>query len=89
VTNAYDQFYKHWRHESSASKFRNEFPYILELVADNHGHTLPPFYIYGTSKGRVLVIRSYQVIFERLLHLRRKVANRGIVLSGQPGTGES
>jgi hypothetical protein len=83
MTDEYDQFYQHWRSESSSSKFCKEFPYTLELGADI------PFRPDDTTKGQILVIKSYEDIFQRILRLRERGANRGIVLCGQPGTGKS
>jgi hypothetical protein len=89
VTNDYNLFYQHWRPESSFYKFRKEFPYTLELGADEHGESFIPFRPFDTTKGQILVIKSYEDIFQRILRLREQGLNRGIVLSGQPGTGKS
>jgi len=53
------------------------------------GLPLLPFHGASTSQNRILVIKLYNDIFNRLLHLRQfdSGANRGAVLTGQPGTG--
>ena len=88
MINEYDQFYQHWRSKSS-SEFPKKFPYVLELGADERGRSFIRFRPYDTTKGQILVIESYENIFQRILGLREEGAHRGIVLCGQPGTGKS
>ena len=88
MINEYDQFYQHWRSKSS-SEFPKKFPYVLELGADERGRSFVPFRPYDTTKGQILVIKSYENIFQRVLRLREEGVHRGIVLCGQPGTGKS
>ena len=89
MTDEYDQFYQLWRPESYgtindlSSKFRKEFPYVLELGEDF------PFRPNDTKKSKILVVKSYEDIFQRILRTRRQGLNRGLVLCGQPGTGKS
>jgi len=53
------------------------------------GLSLLPFLGASTSQNRILVIKPYNDTFNRLLSLRQfdHGANRGAVLTGQPGTG--
>jgi len=55
------------------------------------GKPLLPFRPDDTSENRILVTKSYDDTFYRLLHLRQRDRGkrRGAVLTGQPGTGAS
>lgn len=83
----YQQFYELWR-ESSGSEFDKTPPYELPLGVDKYGRPLLPFCFSDTLEGRILVTKSYEYIFQRILRRRRGTAG-GVVLNGQPGTGES
>ena len=92
TTGAWQQFYKRWRDSSVGSKFDDQFPYTLELGVDPEGNSLPPLHDGDTSKNRILVTKSYEDMFYRLLRLRNKnnIANTGgAVITGQPGVGTS
>jgi len=58
---------------------------------NKEGEPPPPFRPNDTSGARILITKSYNDVFHRLLHLRQKDfgASRGAVLTGQPGTGAS
>ena len=85
MTGKYQQFYEHWRKCPGASKFLNTFPYKLPLGANL------PFRPGNTSGDQILVTKSYDNMFHRLLRLRKKDKGRtrGVVLTGQPGVGMS
>jgi len=55
------------------------------------GKPLLPFRPDDTSENRILVTKSYDDTFHRLLNLRQRDRGkrRGVVLTGQPGTGAS
>jgi len=81
---------EHWRDSLTSSKPLNKFPYVLGLGVDELDSPLLSFHGRDTSGGRVLVTESYNNIFNRLLHIRQHDSGkrRGVVLIGQPGTGE-
>ena len=87
----WQQFYDRWRNSSTRPAFSKKFPYVLELGADSKGEPLLPFYSGGTTGNRILVTKSYDDMRDRLLQLRQyDLGNkRGVVLTGQPGTGAS
>jgi len=91
VTNELQQFYEHWRESSTGSNFLNTFPYKLSLGMDSGGVSHLPLHTYSTSENRILVTRSYENMFHRVLHLRNddKGSAKGVVLTGQPGIGAS
>ena len=62
---------------------------MLELGADENDESFIPFHAEDTREGRILVVKSYEDIFQRILRLRNGRGSRGIVLCGQPGTGKS
>ena len=83
------EFYRHWRDSSASSRFLIEFPYVLELGMSSQGLPLLPFHAAETSENRILVIKPCNNMYNRLLQLRQvdSGTNRGVVLTGQPGTG--
>jgi hypothetical protein len=91
VTDAWHQFYEHWRDDSANSKFRTEFPYILEFGVGPKHHSHLRFHVDDTLGGRIVVTKAYDDMFHRLLLLRHRDAgsNIGAVLTGQPGIGVS
>ena len=91
VATRYQQFYKHWRDSSASSRFRKEFLYKLSLGEDSDGASLLPFCRDKTSGNQILVTTSYNIMFHRLVRLRRKDkgTTKGAVLTGQPGVGAS
>ena len=91
VTNGYLGFYEHWRNNPTTSKFLNTFPYNLSLGADENHTVLLPFRSNETSGDWILVTKSYEEMFRRILRVRKEYRQmiKGVVLNGQPGTGES
>ena len=89
MTDEYQQFYEKWDDESSSSHFRDTFPYKLSLGVDQYGGSLLPFRDASTLGGKILVTKSYDDMFHRLLRLRNKYYGRGAVITGQPGIGGS
>ena len=89
MAGGYQKFYEKWDDVSSRSKFRDTFPYRLSLGADQRGGPLPPFRKDSTLGGDILVIKSYDDMFHRLLRLRNEYSGRGAVITGQPGIGGS
>jgi len=87
----YQQFYEHWRNSSASSKFLNIFPYELSFGVDQDEASPLPFCSYSTSGNQILVTKSYEDMFHRMLRLRNydRGTSRGMVLTGQPGTGAS
>ena len=85
MTGRYRRFYKHWRKRSTVSKFQSTFPYELPL-----GVVLP-FCPGSTSENKIIVTKSYDHMFHRVLRFRENDEGRtkGIVLTGQPGIGVS
>ena len=90
MTDGFHDFYEHWRESSTRSKFLDEFPYKLSLGVDEDGKPLLPYRSNETSGGQILVTQSYEDLFNRILHLRETNMGSagGIVLTGQPGSGE-
>ena len=82
------EFYDHWRNGASVARFSDKFPYELPLQL---GPFTAPFGITRTDNGTILIVKSYEDIFHRLLFLRQEDEgdSRGVVITGQPGTGES
>ena len=64
---------------------------MLKLGVDPEGDSLPPFHDGDTSENRILVTKSYDNMFYRLLWLRQrdKRDTKGAVVTGQPGVGAS
>jgi hypothetical protein len=91
ATDKYQQFYEYWRSDSARSNFHNTFPYKLPLGADLNGEPFLPFGSGVTFGNQIVVTRSYDETFRRLLRLREddKGSRRGVALTGQPGVGES
>ena len=86
----WQEFCQRWRNSPASSRFLEGFPYVLELGM-NQGSPLLPFHASTTSKNRILVVKSYDDMYNRILQLRQvdSGAKRGVVLTGQPGTGAS
>jgi len=79
----------HCRDRSTTGpEFRNTFPYKLSLGAFPDGTAVLPFHADDTVGGRILVTESYYKLFNRIMAYR-KDGKRGVVLTGQPGTGTS
>jgi hypothetical protein len=91
VTSNHQQFYEHWRKSSSGSKFANKFPYKLSLGVAPHSTSRLPFGSIRTLGNQIVVTRSYEDMFHRLLRFRKDDTGtkRGAVLTGQPGIGTS
>jgi len=91
VSGGYQDFYNHWVDKSAGSRFSDKFPYELSLGVNSQNKPLLPFRLSGTSGG-ILVTRSFGNTFDRILALRMEDTHgrrRGVVLTGQPGTGTS
>ena len=82
---AYQQFYTSWRDSTTKpGKFEEKFPYEL--------HTGPvPFLAREARENNILVTESYEALYYRILSLRGQDMgkSRGVVVTGQPGVGES
>ena len=97
MTDGYQQFYKKWDKKSSHSEFlETKFPYELSLGAhepppgaDLKGLPLLPFRSEIMSGDKIVVTKSYDDMFHRLVDLRNKTYGRGAVITGQPGIGGS
>jgi len=81
----FQKFYDHWRTTPTDFDSHVEFPYKLPLGAGM------PFNPGTTSENQILVTKSYNNIFHRILRLRENFlgTNKGVVLTGQPGVGAS
>jgi len=64
---------------------------VLELGVRQGGEPLLPFRSRETSGDKILITRSFDDMFYRLLYIRLfdKGHRRGAVLTGQPGIGAS
>ncbi|KAF9779833.1 hypothetical protein BJ322DRAFT_344792 [Thelephora terrestris] len=89
VTDEYQQFYEHWRSSSPGSSFPKKYPYELSLGVDKDGRSLLHFRDVGASESGILVTKSYEDIYQRILRLREETFLHGVVLTGQPGTGKT
>ena len=97
MTDGYQKFYEKWDDKSSRSKFlETKFPYELSLGAhepppgaDSKGVPLLPFRNEIMSGDKILVTKSYDDMFHRLVRLRNEYEGRGAVITGQPGIGGS
>ena len=89
MTGGYQKFYEKRDGVSSRSEFEKPIPYDLSLGMDQHGKPLLPFRYSGISGAKILVTKSYDDMFHRILGLRNDIRERGVVLTGQPGTGGS
>lgn len=80
----YQAFYTNWYGDSKPGEFKDKFPYELPLG------TLP-FRPCTTCENKILVTESYETLYRRILSLRMEDDGhkRGVVVTGQPGTGES
>jgi len=87
----WQQFYERWRDSSTSSEFHDKFPYVLKLGMDPEGNSPLPFHNEDTSENRILVTKSYNDMFYRLLRLREDDLgkSKGAVITGQPGIGAS
>ena len=81
-------FYEYWRRSDAPSSFLSTFPYKLSLGVDSNNKCLLPFH-RDESSDQILVTKSYNTIFHRLLRLREGDigTTKGAVLTGQPGAG--
>ena len=84
----YMQFYEHWHRSDANSSFLGTLPYKLSLGVDSNKKCLLPFH-RNDSGDQILVTRSYNTMFHRLLRLRGADTGttRGAVITGQPGIG--
>ena len=81
----------HWRNKDFKfdDKPDDQFPYVLQLGVNSDGDSLLPFRSGDTFRGQILVTKSYEKMFYRLLRLRRndEGKTKGAVITGQPGVG--
>jgi hypothetical protein len=91
ATGEWQEFYKLWRNSSTRPAFPNKVPEILNLGLSSKGEPLLDYHPKGTVGSRILITKSYEDMFHRLLYLRQrdKGDSTGAVLTGQPGTGAS
>ena len=97
MTDGYQKFSEHWDKRSSHSEFlKKKFPYELSLGArepppgaDSKDVPLLPFRNERMSGDNILVTKSYDDMFHRLVRLRNEYYGRGAVITGQPGIGGS
>ena len=82
------RFYMRCRDRSTGPKFLDTFPYLLSLGAFPDGSAFLPFHPEDTTGGQILVTESHFKLFQRIM-ARRATGARGVVLTGQPGTGPS
>lgn len=80
------QFYAKWR--GATLPEHTSLPYEIEVGLHEDGTPLLPFHAHATSESRILITKTYEDIFHRLLDLRRvDKSTGGAVITGQPGTG--
>jgi len=91
VTDRFQRFYDHWRKPSTYSEFPKTFPSKLSLGVDSGSKSLLPFRPGSTLGDQILVTKSYDDMFHRLLRLRKNDEGvmRGVVLTGQPSVSTS
>ncbi|KAF9779812.1 hypothetical protein BJ322DRAFT_1086617 [Thelephora terrestris] len=91
ASDRYQLFYRQWLAQPPNPKFSKTAPYELSIGADKHGTPLLPFHAADSSQGKILVTESYEYTFIRILYLRERDLGRarGVVLTGQPGTGKT
>ena len=96
MTGGYQKFYEHWNKPSSHLKFRKKkYPYELSLGAEEpppKDYKLPPgayskdipllpFRQISMSGDKILVTKSYNRMFHRLLRLRNEYHGQGAVIT--------
>ena len=76
----WQKFCQHWLESSASFRFLKEFPYVLELGTEDDLPLLP-FHAAKTSENQILVTKSYNDMYNRLLRLRQADdgANGGVV----------
>ena len=80
----FQEFYNHWRTSSYTFCSSGPFPYKLQLGNES------PLHPYSTSDGQIVVTKSYDEMYYRLLALREtRAPGSGAVITGQPGIGTS
>ena len=87
----YQTFYEGWYNRSQRSQepnFPNTLPYVISLREDDNTSPLP-FDSHKQLGNHILVTKSYDDMFHRILRLRLADigADVGVVLTGQPGIG--
>jgi len=81
-------FYEHWLQ----NPFRpsSNFPYDISLGENDVGEPLLQFHPYDTADSKIMITEAYDRIFHRILDLRQTDPDtQGVVITGQPGIGES
>ena len=80
-------FYNHWRGRRYGSDLQEQFPYTLSLGGEGVQLPVEPD---GTTDNNIVVTEGYHKMYYRILDFRKPGRpNRGVVLTGQPGTGAS
>lgn len=80
------EFYAKWR--GATLPDHTSLPYEIEVGLHEDGTPLLPFHAHDTAETRILITKTYEDIFHRLLDLRRVgKSSMGAVITGQPGTG--
>ena len=88
MTDKHRQFCDRWYNKPTAFTSPDVFPYVPSLRGDE---ACLPFGSNATSGNSILVTKAYDVTFHRISRLRAidKKYDKGAVITGQPGTGES
>jgi subtilase family serine protease len=88
VTDKHRRSCDRWYNKPTAFTSPDASPYVLSLGGDE---AWLPFGSNTTSGNNILVTKAYDVMFHRILRLRAidKGHDKGAVITGQPGTGES
>ena len=97
MTGNYQEFYSHWRGSPPYSepqfpdRFAGKYPYKLSLGKRKDGEPLLPFRSVSILGDQIVVTESYIHMVHRILYLRSwdRGGERGVVVTGQPGTGAS
>ena len=80
----FQEFYDYWRASPHDFGSSQSFPYNLSLG------TKPPLHPYRTSDSQIVVTKSYDEMYYRLLDLHENGdPGSGAVITGQPGIGTS
>lgn len=87
--NRIQEFYTKWRGATLPEPEATAHPYEIEVGLSQSGKPLLQFHSLKTAGSRILVPRSYDEFFHRLMHLRQRDlgSRKGAVITGQPGTG--
>ena len=97
MTGDYQDFYSRWRgsppycEPQFPDRFESTYPYKLSLGKSESGEPLLPFCSDSILGDQIVVTESYMHMLHRILYLRSwdKGREKGVVVTGQPGTGAS